>query len=534
MFLPDFFPTPTDVLDQMLSAEQIAGKVILEPSAGKGNIVTYCQQLGAKEVIACETNPELSKILQTKCRILKPDFMDLQSHEISHVDLIVMNPPFSKDVEHITRAFEIAPDGCKIIALCAASRLANTYTKAREQMYTLVQNYGQAVNLGQCFKDAERGTDVEISMVILNKPGTGTNAEFDGFFLEDEPEENGTDGLISYNLVRDVVNRYVEAVKIYDQQLIQAVKLNNMISGFYGNSLGFQVTEAGAPKQRNDFKKDLQKAGWKFIFSRLNMEKYSTSALKEDINKFVEQQEQIPFTMRNIYRMLEIVVGTTGQRMDKAINQVFDKVTMHYHENRHNVEGWKTNSHYLLNKRFIMPNITRIGWSGEVATSYQSHNFQLVEDLQKAMCFVSGTDYNDMISLNDLIDYPVLIIKDGKYLSKTLYDGFKVNHKFRKSEIDKALRSAEELGAQVQVNEINWGKWFNWGFFRVRCYKKGTMHFEFLDEKLWENFNKEVARIKGYPLFEPGRRTETKKQTTEKKQTTVFTKPVILGTYKVA
>ena len=109
-----------------------------------------------------------------------------------------------------------------------------------------------------------------------------------------------------------------------------------------------------------DFKKDLQKAGWNFIFSQLNMEKYSTSALKEDINKFVEQQEQIPLTMRNIYRMLEIVVGTTGQRMDKAINQVFDKVTMHYHENRHNVEGWKTNSHYLLNRRFIMPNITSV------------------------------------------------------------------------------------------------------------------------------------------------------------------------------
>ena len=39
------------------------------------------------------------------------------------------------------------------------------------------------------------------------------------------------------------------------------------------------------------------------------------------------------------------------------------------------------------------------------------------------------------------------------------------------------------------------------GFFRIRGYKKGTMHFEFLDEDVWNKFNYEVARIKGWQLF---------------------------------
>ena len=35
----------------------------------------------------------------------------------------------------------------------------------------------------------------------------------------------------------------------------------------------------------------------------MNMEKYATQQLREQINKFIEQQESVPFTMFNIYRV---------------------------------------------------------------------------------------------------------------------------------------------------------------------------------------------------------------------------------------
>lgn len=38
------------------------------------------------------------------------------------------------------------------------------------------------------------------------------------------------------------------------------------------------------------------------------------------------------------------------------------------------------------------------------------------------------------------------------------------------------------------------------GFFKIRGFKKGTMHFEFLDEEVWARFNMEVARIRGWQL----------------------------------
>ena len=58
-------------------------------------------------------------------------------------------------------------------------------------------------------------------------------------------------------------------------------------------------------------------------------------------------------------------------------------------------------------------------------------------------------------------------------------------------------------------NSMQWGQWYEWGFFRIRGYKKGTMHFEFLDEKIWEQFNKYVSEFRGWRL--PGTTNSNKK-----------------------
>lgn len=62
MFDRDFYPTPRNVIDQMLSQVDLTGKVILEPLAGSGNLIDYALQYRAKEVLCCETNEDLSRI----------------------------------------------------------------------------------------------------------------------------------------------------------------------------------------------------------------------------------------------------------------------------------------------------------------------------------------------------------------------------------------------------------------------------------------------------------------------------------------
>ncbi len=474
MFNPDFYPTDLPTIETMLDGITIKGKIFYEPQAGKGNIVDYLLQHEAADVICSEKDKDLQKIVSAKCRMIAEDFLTVTSDKISHVDFIVMNPPFSEAVKHVLHAFAIAPAGCKVISLINSSNLENTYTNDRKELASIIDLYGFTEDLGDCFSMAERKTGVKVTKITLDKPAAEKSNEFEGFFMEDDPAEEQGFGIMPYNAVRDIVNRYVAAVRLYDEQLNLGVKMNSLLSGFYGNELAFNCTEKGTPKLRNDFKKDMQKAGWQYVFDKLNMRKFATRGLKEDINKFVEQQSQIPFTMRNIYRMLDIVIGTQSQRMDKALLEVFEKITEHHHENRFNVKGWKTNSHYLVGKKFILPYMIspakEYGYTSSYYSSLKNSWDGIIPDFEKALCHVSGTDYDQIKG---------------------------VNH---------------------SINRNTYGEWYNSTFLKYKGYKNGNMHFEFNDEELWAKFNQHIARIKGYPLYEPKKQTTYQERQTGRSQ----------------
>lgn len=536
MFHPDFFPTPYNVIELMTEGITIKDKIILEPSAGKGNIVDFLLNHNAKDVLACESSTDLQKILQTKCKLVGSDFLELKGDAVSHIDLIIMNPPFSNADKHILHAYSIAPPGCKIVALCNANTLENTYSSTRKELKSIIDTYGTFEVLGSVFVTSERETGVNVAMIRIDKAGSSYESEFEGFYMEEEPEEKGTEGIMSYNLVRDLVNRYVGSIKIFDEQLDAAVRMNALTSGFYSTQMGMEVTEEGKPVKRAEFKKEMQKSGWKWIFEKMNMGKHTTQGLKEDINKFVEKQTSVPFTMRNIYKMLEIVIGTTSQRMDKALLEVFDKVTKHHSDNQYNVEGWKTNSHYLLTKRFIFPYLIETGWSGEVSVRH-SGNVELIDDLVKAVCYLTGDNYSDMIGLYDYVRYKYFLKKGDKYVN---YPAYKHDVKIRWSKNETPILDHDKYpGCEIEQNDIQWGQWFEWGYFRCRAYKKGTIHFEFKDEELWGRFNQRIAKLKGYPLFEhkPNKTNTTtpkyKQEAPKQSQGASLSTPVILGTFKI-
>ena len=477
LFNPDFYPTPPEVAALMLDPLDLRGKTVLEPSAGSGNLVHECLDRGAAEVLWCEKEQHLRRILANipaavpiaveGSRLI--DFLQAKAEDVSHIDLIVMNPPFSADEAHILHAWEIAPPGCEIVALCNWNTVSDWRgnplttrpgTRVQQQLGYLIESYGSKENLGECFSTAERPTRVSVGLVRLTKPGRRVSGadEFDGFFLGPDDIEAQGEGLIPYRRSRDIVNRYVEACRIYDEQVEAGVRLRGVLDGFFGQELGLQVTVEGAPVTRNRFRKDLQKAAWKHVFAEFLPAQMATSQLAKDINAFVEQQSKIPFTERNIYRMLQIVAGTQEQRVDRAVEEAIDSLTKHTKENRWGVEGWVTNSGYMLNRRFIRAYMAEVCWSGR-GVNVKTYGTQSdeIRDLIKALCFITG-------------------------------------------------KSFDEMGQPAKTETFWPGEWYEWGFFRFKAYKKGTVHFEFLDEEVWAAVNARYARIKGQVLPEQHRR----------------------------
>ena len=503
---PDFYPTPNKVIEQMMMGEDFIGKTILEPSAGSGNIVKWLTRNGAGRVIACENDPQCRRLLNGQCDIIGSDFLTVTADQVSHVQMIVMNPPFSRGADHIMHAFEIAPAGCTIIALCNSNSISGQhYWKQNNRLAETIDLYGNSERLGAVFaEDAERTTRCDVSLVKLYKQGDGED-EFSGYFFSSVDEDaigNGSDGLIQYNFVRDIVNRYVQAVRTFDS-VMQASQQINEIADFYdfetvtdektGETKQVKRTYGSLPirfgaivvkdednrKMENgtaithqQYKKTLQKHYWKIIFRKLNMEKYATTALREQINRFVEQQQNVPFTMGNIYRVIDIVIQTNGQRMQKALLEAFDAICSFSAENSTAGETWKTNANYMVNRKFIVPWITEVSWGGGFSLHYWSSTHDTlgkIEDVVKALCTLKAIDYDSIGTLR-------------QYVYK-------------------------------HQSEIKWGEWFEWGFFRCKGYKKGTMHFEFLDEDLWYKFNAECARQRGWNLPKKTQKTRSKRKT---------------------
>lgn len=481
MFHKEFYPTPINVLDAMQI--DCVGRTVLEPSAGKGDIVDYLYHNGATEVLAIEINEDLRKIVSSKCNLIGNDFFNCKAEHISHINLIVMNPPFSNAEKHIVHAFDIAPEGCEIIALCNYETISKSYRY--ERLNVLVRDYGLSLNLGNCFDTAERKTNIEIGLVKLYKPVVSDESKFEGFFLDDDEVEEQVDGIMRFNEVRALVNRYVGAMKVFSQLEQTKEQLKYILSPIGMKDLTLTVGYDDKITNKEDFSKHLQKVSWNHIFDEMKIKKYVTSGVLKDINKFVEQQHQIPFTMKNVYKMFDIIMQTRGQNFEKAILEVIDKFTMYTHENRFAVEGWKTNSGYMLNKKFIINYICSLSYKSGLEIKTYERNFEHLEDLTKVLCSLTGVNYDDLPS----IAYASCDKNEHGYLT---INGKRVHHSSQVEYRDNIAR----------YNQFTPNQWYSWGFFDFKVFKKGTMHLKFKDENTWYLLNQAYGKLKGFTLAE--------------------------------
>lgn len=118
-----FYETPPEISAYMVQLANItANSVILEPSAGSGNIIKEIHKtLPSHPVYAYELMPENINILNNMENVilLGDDFMKAERE--NNFSTIIANPPFNKnqDIDHIRLMYELLEQGGTLISLCS-------------------------------------------------------------------------------------------------------------------------------------------------------------------------------------------------------------------------------------------------------------------------------------------------------------------------------------------------------------------------------------------------------------------------------
>lgn len=472
MFDKDFYPTPKEVIELM--GFDCAHKVVLEPSAGSGNIVDYLNENNARDVLTCESNEKLASIIKPKSTFINDDFLNVTREEVSHINMIIANPPFSRGVEHILHMWEIAPDGCEIYTLINHDNLsADRYNQKVRKLNELINLHGGVVNLGACFDNAERKTNVQVGLIKLFRPPSEESG-FEGFFMDDEHQVNTQSGLIKPDKVRDLVERYVDALKEFKEFEEVQKRMNHILKPVGVKPLSCTIYDTGRDNklQYDGFVSALQRKMWTHVFNLMNLDKYLTSKVREKISKFSEQQKKVPFTMKNIYRMVEIIEGTSGELLKEALVNCVDNFTEYTAENRYHVEGWKTNKGHLLGKKFISEGVDMV-WTRGI--SWGSRLERNLNDLIKVLCNLTATNVDSILKPTDWVK--------GDMETGTWYDV-----------TAKVLNGKNEKGEDVFTLQPI--------FFEYKFFKKGSIHIKFKDHELWALLNRKYAEIKGATLPE--------------------------------
>lgn len=472
MFNKDFYPTPEKIILKMVKKSRILNsdmRVInlLEPSAGKGNIVDFIENKYNKyytkkiRIDVIEKDEQLLNFLTgKKYKIVSNDFLEFQTNK--HYDLIIMNPPFSDVEDHILKAFEILQNG-ELITLLDTNTLNKNTFKANKIKEILRNNDSEVISLGNCFSNSERNTNVEVSMIYINKKSEKITSMFEGLDFENKDNSENYDFENNYNISkRDVVKNEVEkynALLSYMFEFFTIIRkinsLNILKSKYFVETLSkYDVCKNNTDDLikeflsfRNEIDEDVKNICWESIFKRTGIERLLTNNTRNEIEKLKNEQKGIDFTENNIYTLLDILFQNQGKILESCVLEIFDKLTKYYKENRVHFEGWKTNDSWKVNRKFILPNIVTFDnrWGGSWSVSYSSNT----NDIDRCMCFLSGKDFNEI---------------DTIY--KTLTNDLR-----------------------YKGTKKGWGDYIESEFFKIKYFKKGTAHFIFKDEWLWHKFN---------------------------------------------
>lgn len=461
MFGNDFYPTPPDLIEKMLEkTDKRRVHTILEPSAGRGDIIEYIKDKGYRydwrnvKIDAIELDPELGMILAGKG--YKPIFQDfLQFKTYQRYDLIIMNPPFSDGDDHLLHAIKIQRDGGQVVCLLNAETIRKPYTNTRKELVTLIEKYSGTVEyITDAFKDADRKTTVEIVLVYLDIPQEKPESDILKNLIEAQKlaeDAEGTakevvDGDYIYGAVRRFEVEVSAGLKLISEyEALKPILSRSFKKDNYDNSiLELSVERESYGDLRNTLVRATRKKYWNQLFQSAEFSRLFTSKTERDYMSKIDDLVRYEFNVSNIKQMqIEISQGML-QSLDDMIVRMFDEFSSQYWDeqsnNIHYYNGWKTNKAYIVNKKVIT---RRHGYS-----------------------YITGRIDN---------------YGDGAEFLRDVHKVF--------SYLDGELSTADYFDISTEVHRP---------YFKAIFYKKGTCHITFNNDRLLKKFNLIGSQRKGW------------------------------------
>lgn len=504
-----FYPTPPALAEKMLEGlDMDFVSTVLEPSAGKGDLVTAIarkNQLSYRnrelDVDCCEIDPYLRQILQynfsderkreigdaqgyhtreydlidhTKLHVVHDDFLTYSS--MKHYDLILMNPPFQDGAKHLLKALHMQRDGGLVICLLNAETLRNPYTDMRQDLVRMLQELNAEITfVDDAFRDAERSASVDAAIVRVHIPEAEHESEFwsrmKKAIAESDPQPDPElKALVAGDYIDQAITLYntevaatMEFVKEYralvpyiytdlsPQDKYRAPILTLTVSGDRGAS--------GFDQQR--YMRTVRLKYWRALFKNEKFVGRLTSNLRERYEKQVDRMADYEFSAFNIKQIMIEMNAEMTQGVEDSIMGLFDKLTIEHSwfpeckNNRHYYNGWATNKAHKVGKKCIVPeNMFRDSWGygSDYLDTFKA--YKVLSDLEKSLDYLGG---------------------EGP-------DGYDLN-----ARLECAKQSGQTRNIQLK-------------YFAIDIYKKGTTHIKFYPEtmKLVDRLNIYASQKKGW------------------------------------
>jgi len=445
----DFYPTPEALFRRLLSGKRFLDGLILEPSAGKGDMIRYIiDMMGRREsypIDAIENDPRLvNTLMGAGYNVVWNDFLTYETFK--EYDYIIMNPPFSNGVDHVLKAIDLAESqlsDCEIYAILNKQTIDNAYNSKRQELLRKLDEYDAEIEyVSEAFgsqSQAERRTDVEVALIRLKVEQADVGKSIYESVINDiagdeaqEELETALSTVVKQSEVAEKLNDIERLVIEYEtacELAREAFKATQAKQSFYSyidnvnkdenNVTGefYSVVTLDKTYTAEDLNEELAKLRrgyWSLVLDTDEFKKLLTNEAIQKLNRQISAAQSMELNYSNIKMLLTAVYANRDEMLIDSIISIFKKITRYhmneYSTNIHYYDGWKTNDAYRINKKIIIPisfKFDKFDFGttyGTSEVSYRHINIKVkdwINDIIKALQLIDPAVNNEFKAINE-------------------------------------------------------------------------------------------------------------------------------------